>query len=897
MTGAMDTVRMLVSAQLLVTVFLAILLWSLHTRLHRPEFNRWWVWAWTSSALFLAFGRLALTFSPDWSVARGIMILLTTLVGFLVAPLLVFGAVSFRSPGAVTRPFAVGGLSAALVLGALSFAASLLWRAQPLTSFSVRHGVRGAVLAAALFFCAWVFIRRVQSTRSWAAFITSISCVGYAINQCVYAGAQAAQVFYATTGEPRGAGLLALLGSVRLLYLDVALICGVCLGMILLLVEEHQRSERALVESSSRSREVVEENITLQLEIRRRHEIEQQLRASEDRYRDLVEHSDDLWCTHDLTGRILSCNPAPARLLGYEVNELLTMSVPDVLAPDVRGEFYQYVKILERDGASAGLMKVVTKRGEHRLWAFRNTLRTDGVATPIVRGMARDVTEQWQAERSLRLSEEKFAVAFRSSPCAMAIVSLENSRFLDVNAAFESQSGYAREELLNRTSLEVGMWSDSALHAIVRAALLEQGRLEAREVPFRHRSGRVATVIFSAETVQVAGQRCVLVAGLDTTARKEAEARHQAILKALPDWVFLTDTDGVFLECHAKDQRHLLMPPSEFVGKSVVDVLPPDLASQLLACFREALQSDQPATLEYSLRVGGEHRFYEVRSVRSEQSHVLSLVRDVTDLKHAEHRARELQAELTHAGRVLALGALTGSLAHEINQPLAAIATNAHVALRMLDAAKLATAELREVIGDIVIDNQRIDDVLRRLRLLLRKEHREHALVDVNAIVNDVLKLVHSNLIERQISIDVRLGADVPRVLGDRIELQQVVLNLLMNAAEAVSAAGADDRHVIVTTTVRGHQVVVSVTDRGAAVSDTAFAKMFEPFFTTKPDGMGLGLSICRAIMDAHGGEISATRNADRGLTCWFSLEAADTLQPMPAVRGADQIMSERRAR
>jgi PAS domain S-box-containing protein len=893
---AMDTVRILVSAQLLVTVFLAILLWSLHTRLHRPEFNRWWVWAWTLSALFLAFGRMALASPPGWSLVKGIGIFLTTIIGFLVAPALIFGAMSFRCPGAITRSFALAGLGGALLLGALSFAASLLWWDQPLTSFSVRNGIRAAALAGALVFSAMVFIGRVRATRSRAAFITAVSCIGYAIDQCIYAAAQAAQVFYSTAGEPRGAGLLALLSSVPLLYLDVALVCGICLGMVLLLVEEHQRSERELAASSSRSREVVEENITLQQEIRRRREIEQQLRASEDRYRDLIEHSEDLWCTHDLEGRILSCNPAFVRILGYQINELLAMSVPDLLAPEVRDEFAGYLTAVQRDGAAAGVVKVVTKEGERRRWAFRNTLRTDGVVTPIVRGTARDVTEQWHAERSLRLSEEKFAVAFRSSPCAMAIVSLESGRFLDANAAFESQSGYVRDELLDRTSLEVGMWSEPSLYAVVRAALREHGRLQAREMPFRHRSGRVATVVFSAEAVQVGGERCVLLAGLDTTARKEAEARHQAILRALPDWVFLTDTEGVFIECHAKDQRHLLLAPSEFVGKNVLDVLPPELASRLLACFREALRSDRPTTLEYSLPMGDEHRFYEVRSVRSEHDHVLSLVRDVTSLKHAEHRARELQSELTHAGRVLALGTLTGSLAHEINQPLAAIATNAHVALRLLDTERPDDGDIRDVLGDIVIDNQRIDAVLRRLRLLLRKDPREHALVDVNAIVDDVLKLVHTNLIERQISIDVRLGTDVPPVLGDRIELQQVVINLLMNAAEAVSASEADERHIVVTTSVHDARVAVSVADRGVAVSDASFAKMFEPFFTTKRDGMGLGLSICRAIMDAHGGEISAARNADRGLTCWFSLEAADGLHHVPPADAVDERLAERQA-
>jgi PAS domain S-box-containing protein len=872
----MDMVRLLVSAQLLVTVFLAVLLWSLHARLRRQEFNRWWASAWTLSALFLVFGRLALAFPPGWSLVKGGVVLLATLLGFLVAPALVFGAVCFRSREAITRSVALAGLGAALALGALSFAASLLWAVPGLSSFAVRHGLRTSAVAAALLFCSWVFFERVRVTGSRAALLTGVSCVLYGVTHLVYTGAFLIQLFGTTAAAASEVGRLAMLNSARLLSIDVVLTCGICLGMVLLLVEEYQRSARALVESVSHEREVAEENTALQLEIRHRQEIERQLRASEDRYRDLVEHSEDLLCTHDLDGRILSCNPAPARILGYSADELLTMSIRDLLAPDVRHEFDAYRKALQQDGVARGVMKVVTRHGDCRLWAFRNTLRTDGVTSPIVRGMARDVTEQQQAERALRLSEEKFAVAFRLSPCAKAIISVQDGHFLDVNETFESLSGYSRSELQNRTSLEMGMWLDPADREALRSALAEHGRLRNCEVRLRQKGGNDMTIVFSAEVVQVGTERCVLLAGLDITARKEAEARHQAILKALPDWVFLTTPDGVFLECHAKDQRHLLMPPRDFIGRNVRDVLPADLAARLAACFDEAVRSDHPATLEYSLPVADELRFYEVRAVRVDTTQVLSLVRDVTDRKRAEHQAREVQDELAHAGRVMALGALTGSLAHEINQPLTAISINAYVALRLLEAGTPDVEGIGNALRDIVSGNQRIDDVLYRLRGLLKKEHRDYAPVDVNAIVNDVLKLVHSNFIERRIAVDVVLGSNLPPVLGDRIQLQQVVLNVLMNAAEAVSAAKSpDNRFVQVTTAATETQVTVAVADRGPGVTDAEFEQMFDPFFTTKRDGMGLGLSICRTIINAHGGQISARRNGDRGLTCWFALDAA----------------------
>ena len=306
------------------------------------------------------------------------------------------------------------------------------------------------------------------------------------------------------------------------------------------------------------------------------------------------------------------------------------------------------------------------------------------------------------------------------------------------------------------------------------------------------------------------------------------------------------------------------------------------LATRITSCVADALRSDQLVTLEYSLPIGDGLRFYEVRAVPSDRDRVLCLVRDMTEQKRAQHHARELQDELAHVGRVMALGTLTGSLAHEINQPLAAIMTNAHTALVMLEAAQPDITEVCAALNDIQSDSRRIDDVLRHLRSMLKKERRDYDPVDVNSLVTEVLALVHSDVIRRQISLDVALAPDLDRVYGDRIQLQQVVLNLLMNACEAVRSVDDGRRHVRVTTAAEDGRVVVSVSDRGIGFSDGQIDRMFEPFFTTTADGMGLGLSICRAIIDAHGGLISARPNPDHGLTCWFSLAA---LAPVEGAR------------
>jgi PAS domain S-box-containing protein len=741
----LNTFLSLLTAQTLVTVFLAALLWSFYRRLQRQEFNRWWAWAWTSSAIFLFVARTAVSLDAA-QMLRGGLVLIATVAGFLTVPLLAFGVLSFRSPRPIGRRLAIAGLGTALAAGALIFAFSLLW-IDPVASFSVRQGTRTLALGVILLFCAWVFFERARTTWSWAATITGSSCLIYGLNQLFFAfillRAASASAF-------AGVADRSVLNAVNLIFLDVAFTAGICLGMILLLLEEHQQAERALNESVDRGRAVFEENVALQTEISKRHMVEQELRRS----------------------------------------------------------------------------------------------------------------------------EEKFASAFRSSPCAMAITSVEEGRFIDVNQSFERQMGYSKEEVLGRSSAELGMWNDHAERSRFYMDLLHRGRSQEREVQLRTRTGQTMWAVLSAETITVGEQRCVLSVGLDVTARKEAEARHVAIVKALPDWLFLLSRECEFIEFHAKDQRHLLMSPEQFIGRRIGEVLPPELAARLSTCVSEALQSDQLITLEYSITIGDGLRFYEVRAVPSDRDRVLCLVRDMTDHKRAQHRARELQEELAHAGRVMALGTLTGSLAHEINQPLAAITTNAHTALLMLEASQPDVVEVCAALNDIKSDTRRIDDVLRHLRSMLRKERREYDPVDVNSLVTEVLALVHSDVIRRQISLDVTLAPDLKQVHGDRIQLQQVVLNLLMNACEAVRSVDVSRRYVTVSTAAEDGRVLVSVSDRGIGFPGDQIDRMFEPFFTTTTEGMGLGLSICRTIIDAHGGLISARQNTDNGLTCWFSLDA-----------------------
>jgi len=247
---------------------------------------------------------------------------------------------------------------------------------------------------------------------------------------------------------------------------------------------------------------------------------------------------------------------------------------------------------------------------------------------------------------------------------------------------------------------------------------------------------------------------------------------------------------------------------------------------------------------------------------------------DITERKQAELEAARHRNEMAHLSRVTTAGELSGSLAHELNRPLGAILSNAQAAQRMLANGGVDVAEFREILNDIVSEDKRAAEVIRRLRLWLQKgEVQQHSL-RINMVVRDVLKLIRTDLISQNVSVDTELERDLPTVTGDPVQLQQVLVNLVVNACDAMADCDTPERRLRIRTGLEngGGPVIVSVTDRGGGIQVKEVEQMFEPFFTTKAKGMGLGLSVCRTIIAAHRGKLWATNNAERGATFHFTL-------------------------
>jgi len=243
------------------------------------------------------------------------------------------------------------------------------------------------------------------------------------------------------------------------------------------------------------------------------------------------------------------------------------------------------------------------------------------------------------------------------------------------------------------------------------------------------------------------------------------------------------------------------------------------------------------------------------------------------ELMRASDALREAQAELAHVNRVTTMGHLTASIAHEISQPTAAAVTNAEAGLRWLDAQPPNLERARQALGQIVKDSHRAGDVIDRIRTLIKKEPPRKNHLDINETVLDVIALIRSEMLRHGISLQTQLAANVPHVQGDRVQLQQVILNVILNAVEAMSSLDGGPRELLIRIgEAEPNGMLVAVQDSGPGLDPQSMDRVFEAFYTTKPDGMGMGLAICKSIVEAHGGRMWASANRPRGAVFQFTL-------------------------
>lgn len=367
---------------------------------------------------------------------------------------------------------------------------------------------------------------------------------------------------------------------------------------------------------------------------------------------------------------------------------------------------------------------------------------------------------------------------------------------------------------------------------------------------------------------------------LDITDRKLAEDRSRTLVEASP-FAMITATPSLrIVDENARAAAVFGYPKAEFRRLTLDQLLPDREREELRAWHPEALSAPRgdPDAAWRELtgrRRDGKEFPIEMRLdpiETSEGVYLLASVRDITARKQAEGEARIQQDTLTHLARVHSLGLLAGSLAHEINQPLGIILANAQAGQLLLQRETPDRRELEAILTAIVAQDLRAAETIQHLRALLRRRESEFLPLDLNGVVTSVLKLVAGDLVEKAVTVHLDLADSLPELVGDEVQLQQVLVNLIVNACEAMAENPAGSKRLHLATRVRGDAIRLSVRDCGHGLPPEMEERIFRPFFTTKQDGLGIGLSICTTIVAAHHGRLWAESNPDGGASFHFEL-------------------------
>jgi PAS domain S-box-containing protein len=677
-------------------------------------------------------------------------------------------------------------------------------------------------------------------------------------------------------------------------------------------------------------------------------DIEEELRASEARYRTFVDHATDAFMLHAEDGTVIDVNPQACDSLGYSRDELIGMK-PMEFDPNISND------LLANINEQLGRGEIVTFESRHQ--------RKDGSEFPVevrVRpfwhggrrlniSVVRDISDRKQAEEAVRRSESELRELIETIP-AMAFVIGRDGSSEFVSRQWIEFSGMSAEQTTGENWAATLHPEDREDHMAKWRAAHASGQPFENEARHRDVQGNYRWLLVRA--VPSRDDKGAIVkwygALTDIEDRKSAEALHagegrlfEMIATNVPLKEIFNELCLIIQQQRPGTHASVLMLTREGHHLNVIagPTLPEGWSEQMeklpvgpcagscgTAVYRGTLviASDiatdplwdvpehRAAALSHGLRaswsnpvlcsngkVAGTFCIYhcEARDPTSQDLELIELATHVArvaiERDQQEISLREAQNELAHVNRVSTLGEFAASIAHEVNQPLAGILTNANAALRWLAGGSPNLAEAQQTIGRIIRDGNRAGDVVSRMRALFKKAPAAKEPLDINLVIQEVLTLTHAELQKNRVSLRTKFTAGLPTVLGDKIQLQQVILNLVVNAIEAMSGVPGNRRELYVSSQkiteshsdtgqetidakAPGEQgltsLLIAVRDAGPGLEPTELEHVFETFYTTKSHGMGMGLAISRSIIEAHNGSLWVTANAPRGAVFQFKL-------------------------
>jgi two-component system sensor kinase FixL len=566
-----------------------------------------------------------------------------------------------------------------------------------------------------------------------------------------------------------------------------------------------------------------------------------------------------------------------------------------------------------------------TEIGTERHWIVSAHPIQDGAGTiQQICIVLQDITAHKRAQEDLRTTQEYLDTVLLNLPVGVAIMEGPDFRYYRVNERLAEINGLRVEDHLDRPLAEI--LPDAAADIVPGLRrVLETGepRLD-REFSTRLPKDPDVTRHFIDSFFPIKGAdgepRAVGAVVLEITARKDAEealqrsyaeleqrveartaeltrsntalrqeiaertsveealrkseARLADIIDIAADAIISIDSTQRIILFNKAAEEIFGYSADDLLGQSLDVLIPPELWAnhrEHVTAFGRSMETRRAMVGRQirGRRKNGEEFPAEaaISKIEADGQFINTVVlRDVSAREQAEETLRQQRGELAHVLRTATMSELTGALAHEINQPLTAIRSNAEAGKRFMRTDTPDLAEIGEILDDIIDDDRRAADVIRHMRALLSKHEVDRQPIDVNELVSEVIGLVHSDSVIKRVVVDTNLTEDLPLVDGDRIQLQQVFLNLVLNGFDAMQDVPVDERRLVISTAVQGEKAVcVSIQDHGVGFGEQDVDRLFTPFHTTKADGLGMGLAISRSIVEAHAGEILGREDPDGG--------------------------------
>ncbi|MFZ6720648.1 PAS domain S-box protein [Undibacterium sp. Ji49W] len=625
------------------------------------------------------------------------------------------------------------------------------------------------------------------------------------------------------------------------------------------------------------------------------------LQNSEKQYRTLAENMPLFVVTFLPDGGLTYVNKLFAHAVSSTKSDLLGKNFFDLLPSDDQQIVKSELTLLTPDNAFK-TSKVIYHRADGDLTYHRWTTQAFfNARNELVsfQAVGEDITERKQTEIALRESESKNSALIQAIPDLIFTIG-HDGKYLDVHAPKSGLLFKAPKELLNKNLSDV-FPADIASH-LMQAVENTYKNQHVQEIQFTTDTITGEEIVFEARIAPNNDDSVIAIVRDITAIERERRQREQKLNERL----HVTETD-----LHESQENLTLASDAANLGVWVRDLerdevwastkwraifgFSPDQRLGISDVLKRIHPSDREQigqltsnyTINEKLRYQAEFRLMledgKIRWVSSvwqvevdelqKEKFTRGVLLDITERKQSELELAQKRAELTHLSRVVTLGELSGALAHELNQPLTAILSNAQAAQRFLKHENVDLNEVREILQDIVDEDKRAGEIIQRLRRLFKKTEQIEQDVDINTLIMEVMHLLRNDLVNRGITVLTELSPASPKLIADPVQLQQVIINLIMNACDAVSQLAIGDRKIsIKSRQVSLTQLMVSITDQGKGIAEENISQLFDPFYTTKESGMGLGLSICKNIVEAQGGQLWCENNLTGGASFHFNL-------------------------